>query len=135
MGVDQQQLRGASAVKMSTVSAKGRETENTVVGYIQRWVPLVERRRLQGVLDQGDISGWAGVCVEVKSGAKLSIPQWLRELASEKVNAKARLAFLAVRLNGKPRAEDFVVMMPLPEFMVLLEEAGYVPRLEGQDAS
>mgnify|MGYP000246399473 CR=1 FL=1 len=122
-------------MKPATAKSKGRETENTVVEYLRKWVPLVERRRLQGVLDQGDISGWANVCVEVKSGAKLSVPQWLRELAVEKVNAKARLGFLAVRLNGKSRAEDFVVMMPLPEFMDLLEEAGYVPRLEDGDGT
>lgn len=121
-------------MKTSTAKAKGRETENILVRALRNDYGLsnVERRRLQGVLDKGDICGWVKhdgtdeVVSEVKSGAVFKVPQWLRELKEEVKNAKASIGFLAIRLKGQPKIEDWVVMMPFPEFMELMRRAGYL---------
>jgi hypothetical protein len=113
-------------MKPSTAKAKGRETENLLVEFLrQHGVPHAERRRLTGSADQGDITGWPGVCVEIKSGARVAIPQWLSELAAEKRNSAARVGFVAVRPKGTPDPDGWYVVLPLPELMDLLEEAGW----------
>jgi len=120
-------------LKPSTAKSKGLETENKFVAFLHKWgIVNAERRRLNGVLDKGDVSGWVkldgsqSVCVEVKSGASLNLPLWLRELALEKVNAGADVGFVAVRPKGKPNVEDWYAIMPMPEFMALMREAGYM---------
>lgn len=120
-------------MKPSTAKQKGLETENKFVAFLHRWgIKTAERRRLNGVLDKGDIAGWSqqdgshSVVVEVKSGASLDLPGWLRELKAEKQNAKADLAFVAVRPKGKPNVEDWYAIMPMEEFMKLSGEAGYL---------
>jgi hypothetical protein len=112
-------------MKPGTAKSKGRETENLLVEFLNKEYGLTtERRRLNGSADKGDIAGWDDVCVEVKSGAALSLPQWLRELAAEIKNAKAKMGFIAVRPKGKPNPEDWFIVMPLPEFLELTEKAG-----------
>lgn len=110
----------------ATAKAKGRETENLFVEYLRaHGVPYAERRRLTGSADQGDITGWPGMVVEVKSGARVAVAKWLSELAAEKRNAAARSGFVAVRPKGKPDPDGWYVVLPLPELMDLLEEAGW----------
>jgi len=114
-------------MKPATAKAKGRETENLLVEYFRsNGVPYAERRRLTGSADQGDVTGWPGMCVEIKSGARVAIGQWLSELAVEKRNAAARFGFVAVRPKGTPDPTGWYVVLPLPELMGLLEEAGWL---------
>lgn len=113
-------------MKPNTAKTKGRDTENSFVEFLHgKGIRSAERRRLTGSYDKGDIAGWADVCVEVKSGAVLSISGWLKELAAEVVNAKAKLGFIVVRPKGKPNPSDWFVVMPVEEFMELVKEAGY----------
>lgn len=121
-------------MKPSTAKTKGRETENKYVEWlIDHGVPNAERRRLLGVLDKGDISGWVksdgsdSVVVEVKSGAKLDIAGWLKELECEISNAGGTIGFVVVRPKGKPNVDDWFVLMPLPEHHALMERAGFLP--------
>jgi len=120
-------------MKTSTAKRKGAETEIKYVDYLKsNGVPNAERRHLNGIFDKGDIAGWNAadgswnVVVEVKSGASLKIPQWLKELDVEIHNAKAATGHIVVRPKGKPNPEDWFVIMPVPEFMDLMGEAGYV---------
>lgn len=126
-------------VKPSTAKAKGRETENKFVDWLHAFgVKGAERRRLNGVLDKGDIAGWFAVdgertvCVEVKSGASLSIPQWIRELRAEIKNSLANTGFIAVRPKNKPNVEDWFAVIPMPELMDLMHQAGYLEKNEGE---
>jgi hypothetical protein len=115
-------------MKPSTAKAKGRETENIHVDYlISQGVLQAERRRLNGSFDQGDVTGWPGVCVEIKSGAKLDIQGWLRELEIEIKNSKAETGYVAVRPKGLPNAEDWFAVMSMPLFMELMKAAGWIP--------
>lgn len=121
-------------MKPSTAKAKGALTESIFVRWlIEVWKLVnVERRHLNGSLDKGDIAGWVRqdgtyrVTVEVKSGAKLDVPKWLKELAEEKKNDNGDVGFVAVRPKGKPNVNDWYAIMPMPEFMVLMNQAGYV---------
>lgn len=120
-------------MKPSTAKAKGAETEEKYVQYlIRKGIANAERRHLKGRYDQGDIAGWAApdrawnVCVEVKSGAALDVPCWMRELESEMANAGSETGFIAVRPKGKPQPEDWWAMMPMDLFMRLMAKAGYL---------
>ena len=49
-------------MKPSTAKSKGLETESAWVEFlVDNGVPFAERRRLNGVEDRGDISGWVGI--------------------------------------------------------------------------
>ena len=121
-------------MKPATAKAKGAATETSYVKkLIERYKLLnVERRHLSGAYDKGDIAGWVkqdgtkSVCVEVKSGAALAIPKWLKELSEEVKNSKADVGFVVVRPKGKPDVDDWFIVMPHPEFMELMREAGYL---------
>ena len=105
---------------------KGRETENLLVDWLHRnGAPHAERRRLAGVADRGDVGGWPGVCVEIKSGAKVDVAGWLAELAVEVRNAKADVGFVAVRPKGRPDPDGWWAVMPLPALLRLLVDAGW----------
>jgi hypothetical protein len=114
----------------ATAKAKGRETENLLVEHLRAagW-PHVERRRLTGRDDQGDIAAMrgpaGGVAVEIKSGARLDIAGWLAELERETIAARAATGFVAVRPKGKPHPTEWFAVMPLPWLLDLLAEAGY----------
>lgn len=120
-------------MKPATAKRKGAETEELFVQYLRsKGIVNAERRHLSGANDKGDIAGWVqrdgskSVAVEVKSGAQLTIPQWLKELEAEIKNAKADTGCVAVRPKGKPRPEDWFVVIPMERYMALMGEAGYL---------
>ena len=113
-------------MKPSTAKAKGRETEQAFVDWLKRHgVPHAERRRLEGVDDRGDIAGLPGVVLEVKSGARLDLPGWLRELEREMANDQADMGAVIIRPKGQPDPDDWVVAMPVGLWWELMREAGY----------
>ena len=121
-------------MKPATAKAKGRETENAFVAFLQKnGVVNAERRRLSGSLDKGDIAGWVSpqkdwsVCVEVKSGGKLAVSEWLKELEAEMCNSQADTGFVAVRPKGKPDVQDWFAVLPVPVLMDLFGKAGFLP--------
>lgn len=120
-------------MKPSTAKQKGAATEQKFVQYLIDWgISNAERRHLKGRYDEGDVAGWASpnrswnVCVEVKSGASLDVPAWMRELDAEMINAKSEMGFIAVRPKGKPDPKDWWIMMPSDLFMELMKKAGYL---------
>jgi hypothetical protein len=117
-------------MKPSTAKAKGRDTENLFVAYLRTFGLLAERRRLTGSQDQGDITGWPGVCVEVKSGARIDIAGWLDQLRNEALHSGADIAFVAVRPKGKPDVGSWYAVLPIPDLMALMAAAGWLPENE-----
>lgn len=117
----------ASPATSKRIGVRG---ETTFIKGVQRYMrSKVERRHLQGALDQGDVAGWPGVCVEVKAGRQWNIPEWLRQLRKETLNSGADIGFIAVLMHGQPKFEQMVAIMPMPEFMELLKDAGWVDHL------
>jgi hypothetical protein len=124
-------------VKSSTAKAKGRDTENSFVAYARTvWgLTHIERRRLMGSADQGDVTGWPGVCVEIKSGARIDVAGWLAELDAEIANACATTGFVAVRPKGKPNPDEWYALLHLPTLMRLMADAGWMPADNNEEAA
>lgn len=85
----------------------GTAAETAVVRYLAKnGFPNAERRALRGSLDCGDLTGLGPVCVEVKGGKTAKeasdglIASWLVETETERVNAKADVAFLVIQRAG-----------------------------------
>lgn len=116
-------------MKPATAKAKGRETENQAVAWLieQGWTEA-ERRRLQGVLDKGDVAGVPGFCIEVKSAATWKPVQWLRETTVEQANADEPYAFCMARPKGGTDVNDWVIMMTPAQLLQILEAGGLRPR-------
>jgi hypothetical protein len=84
----------------------GTAAESAVAAFlVENGWPYAERRSLQGALDKGDITGTPGVCWEVKSTSgdhgAINYSGYLRELAVEKVNAKADFGVVVVKPRGR----------------------------------
>jgi Holliday junction resolvase len=118
-------------MKPGVAKSKGRATEVALVQYLRSYGLKVERRRLTGTKDQGDIAGWntdnGSVCVECKSAAQWRIGEWIAELDLESDNANAETGFIACRPKGKPDPEDWIAVLRLPWLLDLLRQAGYIP--------
>ncbi len=115
-------------MKPRTARTKGAKTEQLLVDWlIERGWIHAERRHLAGSDDKGDITGIPGMCIEVKSAAEWRPIQWLRELEAETINAKAELGFVAARPKGRPKVDDWVILMTPATLLQLLTDAGWRP--------
>lgn len=116
------------ALRTRGIKAKGRSAESAVVDLARRsgW-PHAERRRLEGVQDRGDIAGMPGVVVEVKSGARLALAEWMAETERERANDGADFGLLAIKPKGvdDTRVEQWYGVLPLGALLELLALAGY----------
>jgi hypothetical protein len=102
-----------------SIKQKGRNAENLVVEFLRQWWPQVERRRLAGVHDRGDIAGVPGTVIEVKSGAKIDLAGWLKELDREVANDNARHGVLVVKPRGTTDATQFYAVVRFEEWVDL----------------
>lgn len=117
-------------MKPATAKAKGTATETTFVTWLRQWVPHAERRRLHGNADRGDIAGLPGVVLEVKSGARVAIAQWLAELETEIDNDQADTGAVIVRPPKQPGPDNWYAVMPLPLWRELMTAAGWIAEQE-----
>lgn len=114
---------GARAVK-----ARGRQAEQAVCNYLTKKLGrLIERRRLTGEQDTGDIAGWSGRVVEVKSCRKIDLAGWTKELASESEAATRRYgvhhkSLLIVKKRGTQNVAEWYALMPMPQAIQLLSQ-------------
>lgn len=112
---------------MSSAKAKGTMAETAVATYLSTRGWLAERRALSGAFDKGDIVGVPGVVFEVKSAARLCIPEWMRETQVERVNARAAVGLLVIKPKGVGYANvnQWWCVTPLAQEVDLLKQAGY----------
>ncbi|GIG57379.1 hypothetical protein Lfu02_17510 [Longispora fulva] len=91
---------------------KGRDAENAVVDYLRaQGFANVERRRLAGANDRGDLTGLPGVVVEVKAEKSYKVKEWLREAETERANDAADLGVVWAKIPGGTDPGQWVVMM------------------------
>jgi Holliday junction resolvase len=110
---------------------KGTAAETAFVKFMNaNGFPLVERRALQGKADRGDISGLVGVVIEIKSGARLSIPEWLKETQQEQINDGASESYLIVKPKGKGKVEDWWVITTVGQWLNGIQESADVASVE-----
>lgn len=98
--------------------------------FIEHGFRRAYRLRNQGVNDKGDIGGIDDAVIEVKNWGIYAFPEWMKETATEKKNAGARLGALVVKPRGigETRVGSWWVMMTLTDFTTLLIDADYGPR-------
>lgn len=87
--------------------------------------PYVERRRLSGNKDRGDIAGIPGIVIEAKAAKTFTLAGWLDEAHTERDNDDADLGFVWFKRRGKAHAADGFVLMDGHTVMMLLTAAGY----------
>lgn len=109
-------------MKSASIKAKGRNAENQFVAFLKERWPLAERRRLTGQHDRGDVSGVPRTVIEVKSGAKLDLPGWLRELETEMQNDGAKYGCVAIKPRGTTDGARYYCVMTGEMFARMLEE-------------
>lgn len=89
---------------MTKASDLGREAENFTVQFLkENGFPHMERRRLSGAKDKGDLTGSPGLMWEVKHLGKGKRPRmsgWMREVDEQIVNANANYGILVVKPPG-----------------------------------
>jgi Holliday junction resolvase len=86
---------------MSKSKAKGTAAETALVKYLRDRGFNARRNPLMGKADRGDIAiEGMDIVIEVKNQKALSIPEWLRELDAEKINAESRNGILVVKPRG-----------------------------------
>lgn len=115
-------------MKPASAKAKGQQAEKAVVEWLRvNGVPYAERRRLNGRDDQGDITGWPGVCIEVKAEQKFSPSEWLKELDKEIVNARAETGFVFAKRPGTTNPAEWYAILRPAVLLELMREAGWMP--------
>jgi hypothetical protein len=111
-------------VKPSTARRKGSQTEALLVSFLRaNGYPHAERRHLNGSHDLGDVVGIPGVCLEVKSGARLDLSGWLAELEVEQEHADAHIGAVVVRPKGRPDPADWFAVITTSQLLDFLDIA------------
>lgn len=111
---------------MSASRRKGTAWESAVVAYLieQGW-PHAERRALAGANDKGDVTGVPGVCLELKSAARVELAAWWEEAKAERRNANAATAAVWFKRRGKTSPGDGFVLLDGATYTDLLKAAGW----------
>jgi len=96
---------------------RGYRTQKVVAEYLKTWYPFAEST---GAGRQGsDILG-TPFDIEVKAVTKFSPLSWIKQIKERKSD---KLSFIVLRCNGQgERVEDYVVLLPMSEFMSLLND-------------
>ena len=109
---------------MNKNKRKGTAAETAFVRFMnENGFPLVERRALSGSQDRGDVAGIVGTVIEIKSGANLAIPQWLKELEIEIINDGAYEGYLIVKPKGKGKVEQWWVIQTVGQWLCGIQES------------
>jgi len=105
---------------------KGPLAEAQVVQCLQEhgW-PYAERRVMGGRHDRGDVSGIAGVVIEVKDHAKMQLAEWIGEAEREAMNGHAvgelmDLGIVVHKRRGKGNPLDWYASMSVRTLLALL---------------
>lgn len=111
----------------SRASAKkaGTALETLVANYLNQHVDdRIERRRLSGAKDRGDIAGLRHqgqrIAVEVKNTAKLALGPWMTEVEIERGNDDAIAGVVVHKRTRRSKAADQFVTMTLGDFVAIL---------------
>lgn len=107
--------------------AKGYAGENAVVKWLrEHGFPYAERRRAGASKDTGDIVGVIpGLCIEVKSHARMAIADWVDQLSEEMNNFPIEPAWSGVVIHkrrGKTDVGEWYATMPASIWLDLVKD-------------
>jgi hypothetical protein len=110
----------------ASAKAAGTSFETLVATYLATtFDDRIERRRLAGANDRGDIAGMRvanqRVVVECKNyGGQLQVGSWLNEAEVERVNDQALAGLVVAKRRGTTRPGDQIVFLTLENLIALL---------------
>lgn len=108
----------------ASAKTAGTRFETLVATYLAMHVDdRIERRRLTGSRDRGDLAGWrfAGlrIVAELKDHAQLSVGPWLNEAEVERRNDDADVALVIAKRRGISDPGDQIVLLTLRDLVAL----------------
>ena len=103
----------------------GTAFETLIAEYLRKHVDeRIERRRLSGNKDRGDISGLRHTCqplaVECKNTTRTNLAGWVAEADIARGNSDSLAGVVISKRHGKGAAKDQWVHMTLEEFVAIL---------------
>ena len=110
----------------NSAKAAGQRFESLVAAYLNRHVDdRIERRRMSGANDRGDISGLrhmgGRIFVECKDyGGQLKPGPWVEEAEVERLNDSAGVGIVVAKRRGTTAPGDQFVLMTLADLVALL---------------
>lgn len=109
----------------SSAKQAGTRTETATARYLATHVDdRIERRRLTGARDRGDLTGLRAhgrrIVAEIKDCARIEIGPWLNEAELERGNDDALAGVVIAKRHGRGDPADLVVLMSLADFAALL---------------
>lgn len=116
----------------------GTSFESLVAAYLAEHVDdRIERRRLTGSKDRGDLSGirlhGQRVAVECKSTSRINLGSWIGEAHTAAGNDDALVGIVCHKRHGKGRAADQWVTMTLADLVAVM--TGSRPAHDGGEAT
>lgn len=112
---------------LKTAKAAGASFEKLVADYLAEMVDdRIERRRLEGKNDRGDIAGLRvhgqRVVLECKNyGGRIEAASWIAEAEVERVNDSALAGVVVAKRKGTQQPGEQYVFMTLRDFVALIE--------------
>lgn len=108
----------------ASAKAAGTRFETSIASYLATHVDdRIERRRLTGARDRGDLSGWrfAGmrIVAELKDHARLSVGPWLNEVEIERGNDSGDVGLVIAKRHGISNPGDQIVLITLRDLVAL----------------
>ncbi|MCK8674116.1 hypothetical protein M1M07_23770 [Rhodococcus sp. HM1] len=109
-----------------SAKAAGQQFEKLIVDHLATHVDdRIERRRLNGSNDRGDITGLKihglRTVIECKDyGGRFQIKPWLDEAEIARGNDDADIALVAAKRRGTAKAGEQVIFMTLDDFIALI---------------
>lgn len=106
----------------------GTAFESLVVAYLAQHIDdRIERRRLSGAKDRGDLSGWrhAGMrlVAECKDyGGQIKAGPWLNETETQRLNDDAQIGLVIAKRRGTTDPGDQLVLLTLRDLVTLLTQ-------------
>lgn len=103
----------------------GTQMETLVAKYLAEHLDdRIERRRLAGSKDRGDVAGLRHmgqrIAVEVKNTSRINLAAWAQEAEIARGNDDAGVAMVVHKRHGKGQPQDQWVTMTLGDFVALL---------------
>jgi len=110
----------------ASAKAAGSSFETSIASHLAAHIDdRIERRRLTGAKDRGDISGLRihgqRVVVECKNyGGQIQAGLWLNEAETERVNDQALAGFVVAKRRGTTSPGNQIVLLTLDNLIALL---------------
>lgn len=113
----------------ASAKAAGANFEKLIADYLAVTIDdRIERRRLNGKNDRGDIAALRTnkgrrLVVECKSyGGRLEATTWVKEAEVERVNDSALAGIVVAKRRGTNKPEEQFVIMSLRDFVAILKD-------------